>query len=91
PFSSSVDKEFGLAYNLTKDAQVSIYLISGSGHQVITRLYLPGTNGGKAGFNQVRIEAVRDDTGTGLANGIYVIRVIGDYNPIGKAYLVVYN
>ncbi|MFA6418794.1 MAG: hypothetical protein WCW67_06645, partial [Candidatus Margulisiibacteriota bacterium] len=91
PFSSSVDKEFGVAYNLTKDAQVSIYLISGGGHQVITRLYLPGTNGGKAGFNQVKIEAVRDDTGSRLANGIYVIRVIGDYNPIGKAYLVIYN
>ena len=91
PFSSSMDKSFGVSYNLTKDAQVQIMLISGGGQQVITRLYLSGTNGGKAGFNQVKIEAARDDTGSRLSNGIYVIRVIGDYNPIGKAYLVVYN
>ncbi|MBN2058758.1 MAG: Ig-like domain-containing protein, partial [Candidatus Saganbacteria bacterium] len=91
-FAPASDKEGLLvAYSLNKDADVTFMTYGVAGEVVWTRHFGAGLNGGKAGYNEIKFSGVSDITGSPLANGIYVYRLISEGKAIGKGYIVIYE
>ncbi|MGE4169612.1 MAG: hypothetical protein AB7F28_02710 [Candidatus Margulisiibacteriota bacterium] len=64
-----------IQYSLTKDAAVSGYLHSISGERLWQFEALPGTEGGKAGFNSVTWSGT-NSFGEQVANGAYILYLV---------------
>ncbi|PIS29774.1 hypothetical protein COT42_04395 [Candidatus Saganbacteria bacterium CG08_land_8_20_14_0_20_45_16] len=80
-----------VAYNLNKDANITLYMYGLGGEMVTTRKFSSGTSGAKAGYNQLSISGVSDLSGAALANGIYVFKIVSDGRVVGKGKFVVYH
>ncbi|MBN2057275.1 MAG: right-handed parallel beta-helix repeat-containing protein [Candidatus Saganbacteria bacterium] len=80
-----------IAYILSKDADIRIIMYGLSGELVWNRYFAEGSNGGKAGYNEVEFSGVSDISQTALANGIYVFRLLSDGKAIGKGHIVIYD
>ena len=65
-----------ISYNLTGDADITIYMFSVSGESVWVRKFSAGESGGKAGYNQVWFEGVSDLSKSYLGNGIYIFKIV---------------
>ena len=78
-----------LAYNLSSDVDVSLYIYSISGMVEITGKYPAGTNGGQAGYNEVDLQTVSGISKLPLGNGIYIIQLAIGGKLAGTSHLVI--
>ncbi|MFA6431505.1 MAG: Ig-like domain-containing protein [Candidatus Margulisiibacteriota bacterium] len=91
-FSPKRDGSSIVSYSLNKSAPVALYFYGSGGASVVwTRKFSQGANGAKAGYNTVTFNGVSDISGTTLANGIYVYKIISNNKEIGKGYIVIYE
>jgi|GEM_PF-1335880 len=79
------------SYILNKDADITIYVYGPAGEISWTRKYPAGTMGGQAGYNMVEFSGISDISGSPLANGIYVFKIIHQNQVKGTGYIVVYE
>ncbi|MFC1540654.1 hypothetical protein ACFL4J_01290 [Candidatus Margulisiibacteriota bacterium] len=66
-----------LAYMLSKDANITIYIFNAINQPVWKRNYLSGADGGHAGYNEVLWNGV-SDFGQVVGNDIYFVRLVAD-------------
>ncbi len=91
PFSPlTAGGEATIAYTLSTDAYVAIYMYDVSGKIVWTRKFAPRANGGRTGYNEVRWNGITDFGGY-AGNGIYVYKVVSQGKLVGTGKLVVYD
>ncbi|MFA5113009.1 MAG: hypothetical protein WC529_01800 [Candidatus Margulisiibacteriota bacterium] len=75
PFSSTKHRRGEIQYTLSQDAEIEIYLLTGSG-QTMKKLICPsGTDGGSAGVNKVGWDGTTD-LGPKAGNGVYVGTIV---------------
>jgi len=74
-----------IAYSLSKDAAISIYLYGSNGEMAWNGKYAAGADGGRAGYNAATVSQVK------MANGIYVYKIVSDGRVIGKGHVVVFE
>ncbi len=79
-----------ITYNLEKDSAVALYIFGVNGRLVLKREFLSGSNGGKAGFNDVTWDG-KDDFGNELGNGVYAVRIVdkAGMKVIGKSKIAI--
>ncbi|OGC04224.1 hypothetical protein A2276_06435 [candidate division WOR-1 bacterium RIFOXYA12_FULL_43_27] len=78
-----------LGYQLSTDADVTIYLINKYGKLHWKTSIASGNNGGKAGYNEVEYNGISEIGGGLVPNGIYFIKVIAQNRVIATGHLVV--
>ncbi|HTY12749.1 MAG TPA: S8 family serine peptidase [Candidatus Omnitrophota bacterium] len=78
-----------IAYDLTSDADISIFVMGMDGQIVWTRKFRSGEAGGRAGYDQVAFDGRSDLNGGWLGNGIYVFRIVSGGSVIGSGHLVI--
>jgi hypothetical protein len=76
PYNPSVGNA-KLAYMLSKDANITIYIFNAINQPVWKRNYPFATDGGHAGYNEVLWNGV-SDFGEMVGNDIYFVRIIAD-------------
>jgi len=74
PFRPLKGETTGIAYTLTKDAQITLYIHDIRGTVLWKRTYEPFEEGGNAGYNEI-IWNGRSDFGETVGNGIYIIKL----------------
>ncbi len=79
-----------ISYELNVDAPISIYMYDIAGEVVWTRKFGSRTEGGRAGYNEVKWNGITDFGGY-AGNGIYVYRIVSQGKLIGTGKLVVYD
>jgi hypothetical protein len=79
-----------IAYNLTADQDLMIYLFDISGQNVWTGKYLSGAEGGKAGYNEVPFYGRSEISGSALGNGIYVYKLVAGGRIIGTGRMAIF-
>jgi len=79
-----------LAYNLTADQDIMIYMFDISGQNVWTGKYLSGNEGGKAGYNEVPFYGRSEISGSYLGNGIYVYKLVAGGRIIGTGRMAIF-
>lgn len=88
PFKPLAGENATIAYNLTANADITIYLYDVSGRVVWTRKFRAGQNGGRIGYNGVMWNG-RTDFGSVGPNGIYVMKIISGKKQLMSGKLVV--
>jgi hypothetical protein len=88
PFKPLKGEEASLAYNLSVDATLTLYLFDITGSAVWKRTYLAGYEGGMAGYNEVTFNGF-SDFGEVLGNGIYLLRIVHNGKVIGNGRITV--
>jgi len=78
-----------ISYQLSTDADISIYVISKAGMVAWTFKAQSGTDGGKSGYNEVSWNGVSDLARSAVPNGIYMIKIIGNNKVIGSGHILV--
>ncbi|MBI5699912.1 right-handed parallel beta-helix repeat-containing protein [Candidatus Saganbacteria bacterium] len=79
-----------LAYNLTADQDVMLYMLDISGQVVWTGKYPSGAEGGKAGYNEILFYGRSEISGTFLGNGIYIYKLVAGNRVIGTGRLAIF-
>jgi|GEM_PF-1558362 len=79
-----------IAYNLSRNAETTVYMYDVSGQLVLTKKFSAGEMGGKAGYNQFEWNGISDFGGY-VGNGIYVIKVTSGNKAIGTGKIVVFD
>ncbi|MFA5098208.1 MAG: SBBP repeat-containing protein [Candidatus Margulisiibacteriota bacterium] len=79
-----------ITYNLEKDSAIALYIFGINGRLVLKKEFLSGSNGGKAGFNDVAWDG-KDDFGNELGNGVYAVRIVdkAGMKVIGKSKVAI--
>ena len=77
-----------IAYRLTSDTKVTLYLFNGLGQLVLKKDFPAGTEGGKAGYN-VFLWNGSSDFGEIVGNDIYFVRIVSNGKVIGKGKIAV--
>ena len=77
-----------ITYNLTVNSDITLYMYDISGKIILTKKFLSGTNGGKAGYNSFEWNG-RSDFGHVVSNGIHVFKIVSKGRSIGTGKLVV--
>ncbi len=80
-----------IAYNLTADANISVYIAGPAGGTHWLSKFTAGAMGGKAGYNQIEYNGTSSIGSGKLGNGIYVILIASGNRSIGRGHLVVYE
>jgi hypothetical protein len=88
PFKPLSGNPATVAYNLTVDADITIYLYDLAGQVILTKKFKKGLEGGKAGYNSFQWNGMTD-MGRVVGNGIYIYKVISKNKIIGTGKLVV--
>ena len=88
PFAPLKDEKTALAYVLTTDAPVTIYIYNIIGSAVWRRTYNAFEEGGKAGYNEVTWNG-RSDFKRVLGNGIYIFKVVHNNRVIGSGKITI--
>ena len=73
---------------LTKDADINVYIYDITGRLIWRRMFPAGTNGGKAGYNEVYFSGMNDFSEI-LGNGMYFIRIVNGKKSLGTLKIVV--
>ncbi|MBU0630896.1 MAG: hypothetical protein KKC80_08305 [Candidatus Margulisbacteria bacterium] len=76
-----------VAFSVSKDTEVNLVVLNPAGRGPDWNLKMLA----RAGYNQVEFSGISDISNQPLANGIYVIKVIGEGRELGKTYLVVFD
>jgi hypothetical protein len=79
------------AYNLTVDSDLTIYLFDTSGQNAWTGKYLSGTEGGKAGYNEVSFYGISELAQAYLGNGVYLYKLVTGGKIIGTGYITIFD
>jgi len=91
PLTGTGDEKIArIAYTLTTDANITIYMYDISGQVVLTRKFRAGGEGGRAGYNGVIWDGITD-FGSTIGNGVYMYKIISGGKVIGTGKLVVYD
>ena len=90
PFMPLSGTKATIAYNLSQDADITIYVYDISGQIVLTRKFGKGRIGGHAGYNSFEWNGISDLHKRTIGNGIYIIKVISG-NKMLKAGKIVVN
>lgn len=77
-----------IGYQLNKDANVTLYMFNEINQQIWKRSYNNGTNGGRAGYNEIVWNGINDFSET-VGNGAYFLRIASDGRMIGKVKIAV--
>lgn len=80
-----------IQYQLTKSADVNLYIYSISGEMLAHMTYVAGDKGGSAGFNSVTWDGTNRFSEV-VANGVYIAYIIardGDKTVVGKVKIAV--
>lgn len=77
-----------IGYQLSQDADVSIYIFNAIGQLIYKRDYVSGSSGGQVGYNEVDFLGV-SDFGQTLANDVYFLRIVSGGKPIGRAKIAI--
>ena len=77
-----------IAYQLTKDTKVTIYILNSLAQIVWKREFLSGTEGGHIGYNAIQWDG-QTDFGAIASNDIYLVRLVADGKVIGKGRIAV--
>jgi hypothetical protein len=88
PFRPMHGETVTIAYNLSADSNVTLYLYDISGQIVWTGKFRAGSVGGRMGYNGVQWNG-GTDMGWVAANGIYVFKIISDGKQLSKGKLVI--
>jgi hypothetical protein len=88
PFQPLKGVETSIAYNLTVDATITLYLFDIRGSAIWKRTYLAGYEGGMAGYNEVTFNGF-SDFGEVLGNGVYLLRIVCNGKVIGNGRITV--
>jgi len=91
PYPNPFDPDQGAAeigYQLSADANVSIYIFNSVGQRIWKSEYSAGSNGGRAGYNFVTWDGM-SDFGSVVGNDVYFIRVISGGKVIGRGKIAV--
>jgi len=89
-FKPLKEGESTIAYNLSRSADVSVYIYDVAGQIVLTKKFASGLNGGRAGYNDFTWNGI-SDFGSYIGNGIYVIKITSGNKGIGTGKLVVFD
>ena len=69
----------GISYALEKDSDVAVYIFGPGGRLLLKKACISGTNGGRAGLNQVEWNG-KSEFGDTAENGSYAVRVVEQEN-----------
>jgi hypothetical protein len=84
------DRTLRLAYDLTVNAPITVVIVDISGKKVFTRKFSSGTNGGRAGYNEVQWNGTMDYGGI-IGNGIYPYKIISGNKILARGHVVVFD
>jgi hypothetical protein len=82
------DPPVKMAYSLTTDQATRLVIYSISGEIVLNSSYASGTNGGRAGYNEVTWDG-KTAGGNTIGNGVYVVQLVSGSQRIAKGYLTI--
>jgi hypothetical protein len=88
PYDPNSIDPMDIAYELTAESDVSIYVYNLLGQVVWKNLYYKGFEGGNAGYNQVSFNGV-DAFGDKLAIGMYFIQIVHGKSVLGTSKFLV--
>ncbi|MDD5457090.1 MAG: CIA30 family protein, partial [Candidatus Margulisbacteria bacterium] len=91
PYPSPYNPDLGtlaVSYELNKDGNLDIYIYNILGRVVYKNSFLAGSEGGKAGYNEITVPAT-DSFGQKWSNGVYIIRLVADRKVIGTGKVLV--
>lgn len=77
-----------IAYNLSKDSDVVLYIFNAVGQIIVKRNFVSGSEGGRTGYNEVPWDG-RTDFGHVAGNDIYFVRLLSEGKVIGKTKIAV--
>jgi hypothetical protein len=77
-----------IAYKLSKDTNVQIYIFNEINQLIWRRSNIPGFDGGAAGYNEIGWDG-KDSNGRSIPNGAYFMRLVVGGRLIGKAKIAV--
>jgi hypothetical protein len=80
-----------IAYNLTEDADINIYIFNIGGSLVYHQVYPAGTSGGHSGYNAVFYDGKVQLTKEPLALGIYTYKITAGIKMLAQGRVVVIN
>lgn len=90
PFKPLSGRPVTIAYTLSIDADVTIYMYDVGGRVVLTKKFGGGSLGGRAGYNSFDWDGTTD-FGLKIGNGIYVYKITSGKRSLGTGKLVVYD
>lgn len=76
-----------IAFSVSKDSDVNIVIFGPGGRGADWNRRITA----HAGYNQIEFSGISDLSGQPLANGVYIIKIIGEGKELGKQYLVVFD
>lgn len=79
-----------ISFTLTKDSDVDMNVYDISGNLITKKTYLSGSQGGKAGYNEVLWDG-KADNGDLIGNGMYLYMLIIDGKMAGKGKMVAFR
>ena len=89
PFSPTKNLTTAIAYNLSSDANVTVYIFNSLGQQIWKRDYAAGeTPGGSFGYNEISWDG-RTNGGSLVSNDIYFCVVTADNRILGRGKIAV--
>ena len=90
PFKPLSGQIATIAYTLSTDADIAIFMYDVSGRIVLTKKFRQGSAGGKAGYNSFNWDGTTD-FGLKVGNGIYLYKITSAKRSLGTGKLVVYD
>jgi len=88
PFSPMSGRSTLIQYTLSVDAPIIVALFDITGHEVKRLNFSSGTNGGRAGINNIYWDG-RSLSGNFAGNGMYIFEIISDNRLIGSGKMVI--
>lgn len=73
-----------ISYSLSKNAGIQLSIHDLTGNMIWKQNYASGTNGGRAGYNEIFWNG-KSGSGGYCGNGIYVLVIVGDGKVIGRS------
>ena len=87
PFNPNQGKA-KIAYTLTRDTGVNLYIFNELNQLVMRRSYIPSYPGGSAGYNEIEWDGT-DDNNRPVGNGPYYVRILAGGRSIGRIKIAV--
>lgn len=88
PFGPLKGQVTYIAYTLSKDLEVTLYIYDIRGSAMWRRTFQPFEEGGKAGYNEVTWNG-RSDFKQVLGNGIYIFKLVHNQQVIGSGKITI--
>jgi hypothetical protein len=83
PFRPKHGEKTTIAYALTVNDEVTLYIYDITGTLILKRVYASGITGGKAGYNEITWDGI-NDFGEIVQNGVFLYRIVVDNKVINS-------